>query len=234
VLTLNVAHGYIVEQDLGRIAAMIRESGADVVGLQQVDEGTKRTGGQRQTTAIATLAALPHAYFGAAFDYDGGKFGVAILSRFPLESPRVIRLDTRTAYVPGKEPHVAAAAKVVTPGGTVPFVTVDASPVASERTGNASALAGAVGADLDRSIVTGFFAESPGGELGRTLTGAGMVDAFAERSPSASGFTAPSPAPTARTSFVLRGKAIAATEESAVVDVQVAAHRPVTALFTVP
>jgi endonuclease/exonuclease/phosphatase family metal-dependent hydrolase len=85
VLTFNVRHGEgwdgIV--DISRAAAVIREERADLVALQEVDQGTLRVGGVRQADQLIALTGL-HGAFGKAMDYQGGEYGVAILSRWPL------------------------------------------------------------------------------------------------------------------------------------------------------
>lgn len=67
-------------RDLQRVARVINEANADVVALQEVDSVTGRSG---QTDVLALLAAETqmHPVYAAAIDYDGGKYGVGILSR---------------------------------------------------------------------------------------------------------------------------------------------------------
>ena len=72
-------------RDLQRVARVINEANADVVALQEVDSVTGRSG---QTDVLALLAA--------AIDYDGGKYGVGILSR---EKP----LAHHKVPLPGRE-----------------------------------------------------------------------------------------------------------------------------------
>lgn len=64
--------------------------------------GTARSGRTLQAKVLAKLAALPHWVFGAVMPFDGGLYGDAILSRFPIRSWRSFLLPT----IPGaKEPR---------------------------------------------------------------------------------------------------------------------------------
>jgi endonuclease/exonuclease/phosphatase family metal-dependent hydrolase len=77
--------------NLERVAAIVRETNADIVLLQEVDRGTERSGRTDQPTVLARLAAM-HVAFGSALDYQGGKYGIAILSRWPIVAETLIHL----------------------------------------------------------------------------------------------------------------------------------------------
>src|SRR4051794_910403 len=80
VLTYNIHHGEGTDGrlDLGRIAGVIKSCQADVVGLQEVDQATERSGGVDQAATLSELTGL-HATFGKAIDYRGGAYGLAVL-----------------------------------------------------------------------------------------------------------------------------------------------------------
>lgn len=88
-LSYNIHHGEGTDGvlDLERIAAVIRQSGADVVGLQEVDQNTTRSGGVDQAAELARLTGMHH-YFGKNINYQGGAYGNAVLSRFPIRQQR--------------------------------------------------------------------------------------------------------------------------------------------------
>src|SRR5688572_9946117 len=65
--------------NLARVAALVRETNADIALLQEVDQGTRRSGNTDQPALLAERTGF-HVAFGSALDYDGGKYGVAILS----------------------------------------------------------------------------------------------------------------------------------------------------------
>jgi len=105
ILAYNIHHGRGTDGvvDLGRIAAVIRGSEADVALLQEVDDRTARTGRVDQPAELARLTGM-HVEFGHQIDYQGGRYGQAILSRTPLREPVVHVLpgdpdrETRIAF----------------------------------------------------------------------------------------------------------------------------------------
>src|SRR5690606_23370805 len=89
VLTYNIKHGATLrgDFDLDRIAGVIRGAEPDLVALQEVDVRTRRARGMDIAGELASRTRLYPA-FGRAMPYDGGDYGVAILSRFPFENTR--------------------------------------------------------------------------------------------------------------------------------------------------
>jgi endonuclease/exonuclease/phosphatase family metal-dependent hydrolase len=77
--------------NLERVAELVRRTKADIVLLQEVDKGTKRSANVDQTAVLAAQTGF-HGAFGSALDYDGGKYGVAILSRWPILSDTLFHL----------------------------------------------------------------------------------------------------------------------------------------------
>ncbi|EWS81575.1 metal-dependent hydrolase [Brachybacterium phenoliresistens] len=99
VMTFNIHHGEGSDGvlDLERIAAVIRDSGADVIGLQEVDRHySERSDWADQPAELADLLGM-HVVFGANIDRDPPvsgvqriQYGTAILSRHPiLESENI-------------------------------------------------------------------------------------------------------------------------------------------------
>ena len=100
VMSYNVRHcaGMDLVLDYDRTAALIANQQPDVVALQELDSMTGRS---EQRYQLVELANRTHYYpvFGAAIDYDGGKYGVGILTR---EQP----LSAKRIPLPGEEPRV--------------------------------------------------------------------------------------------------------------------------------
>jgi endonuclease/exonuclease/phosphatase family metal-dependent hydrolase len=94
VLTWNV-HGSAAARDAGHlraVAAVIRDSGADVVLLQEVHRRTGAGGGGDQFAELVELTGM-NGCFGKSLELaPGGAYGNAILSRAPLRSARTARL----------------------------------------------------------------------------------------------------------------------------------------------
>ena len=79
-----------------RIAKVIAEMSVDVVALQELDLGRRRSAGADQTSMIAAQLGW-HSYFHPALQRDGEHYGNAILSRYRLTFRRGVKL-------PGKPP----------------------------------------------------------------------------------------------------------------------------------
>lgn len=82
---IHVGIGMDKKLDLPRIAAVINEQKPDLVGLQEVDRGVTRT---QRVDEIVELARLTKMNYDFAFNlhYQGGQYGVAILSRSPIKA----------------------------------------------------------------------------------------------------------------------------------------------------
>jgi endonuclease/exonuclease/phosphatase family metal-dependent hydrolase len=120
VLCYNIHHGEGTDGkvDLPRLARVIVAAKPDLVALQEVDDRTRRTGKIDQTAELARLTGL-HGRFGKAIDYDGGGYGQAVLSRFPVEELKVHFLPGE----PDREKRVAVEARVKVGGRDLSFVT---------------------------------------------------------------------------------------------------------------
>ena len=109
VLTYNIHHGEGMDGffDLPRLARIIEASQSDLVALQEVDQGTQRASGVNQLTELARLTHL-HGAFGKAMDFQGGGYGVGVLSRWPLKSIDVHPLPDP----PDREPRTSLTVAV--------------------------------------------------------------------------------------------------------------------------
>ncbi|ACU05977.1 endonuclease/exonuclease/phosphatase family protein [Pedobacter heparinus] len=77
--------------DLDAIARVITASKADIVALQEVETGVSRSGGANEAKILAEKTGFQYHFF-KAIDYDGGDYGIAILSRYPLKEIRLVPL----------------------------------------------------------------------------------------------------------------------------------------------
>jgi endonuclease/exonuclease/phosphatase family metal-dependent hydrolase len=120
VLCYNIHHGRGGDDqvDLERLAKVIHDCQPDLVALQEVDHRTRRTGGVDQTAELARLTGL-HAQFARQIDFEGGQYGQAILSRWPLS-------DLQIHWLPGdpaREQRIVATCQVDLPGRQLLFGT---------------------------------------------------------------------------------------------------------------
>lgn len=99
-MSYNVRHcaGMDLVVDYDRTANVIAQQQPDVVALQELDSMTGRSGHRDQLGELASRTNY-HPVFGSAIDFDGGKYGVGILTR---EVP----MSTRCIPLPGEEPRV--------------------------------------------------------------------------------------------------------------------------------
>lgn len=93
VLSYNIHHGEGVDGkfDLERIAKVIQSVNPDLVALQEVDRNTTRASDVDQAQELAELTGM-HMAYGKALDYQGGQYGNAVLSKFPIADTKVTML----------------------------------------------------------------------------------------------------------------------------------------------
>lgn len=134
VLTWNLHHGEGVDGklDLERIADRIRDVRADVVALQEVEQVTGRTGRVDQPAELGRLCGLSHV-FGKNLDFQGGGYGNAVLSRFPIRSS----YNRRLPIVNNGEPRGVLVVELEIPGLPLPCTLLcthlDHRPADAER-----------------------------------------------------------------------------------------------------
>jgi len=82
VMSYNVRNAMGMDNvvDYQRIADVILKTAPDVVALQELDSVTNRSKGVDVLAEIARLTAM-HAVYGASISFDGGKYGIGMLSK---------------------------------------------------------------------------------------------------------------------------------------------------------
>src|SRR5947209_7660359 len=85
VMTYNIHHGEGLDGkvDLLRISDVIKREQADIVALQEVDKGVARTARRDLPAELAALTGMT-CVFSNNFHYQGGEYGNAVLTRFPI------------------------------------------------------------------------------------------------------------------------------------------------------
>ncbi len=149
--TFNILHGRALSDgrvDLDRFAAAVRRVDADVLALQEVDRDQPRSHGADLTSVAAEAMGAPHHRFAATLHGEPGTwsaatgagqpdisaYGIALLSRHPVRSWRVLTLPVLRRRVPvvhagsrrpslvRDEPRAALAAVLDTPDGPLTVV----------------------------------------------------------------------------------------------------------------
>lgn len=111
VMTYNIRHANPPSKpdsiDIDAIVRVISAEEPDLVALQEIDDGTRRSGTGNQAEIIAEKLGMNY-FFGKAIDFDNGEYGVAILSRWTLSDQTVHRLPGS----PADELRVLATVRV--------------------------------------------------------------------------------------------------------------------------
>ena len=135
VMTYNIHRGNPPGQeanviDLGATAAVIKSQNPDLVCLNEVDVHTKRSGvSLDEAKKLGELTGM-HAYFAKAMDYDGGQYGDAVLSRYPIEDSFRYVLPFKVA---GSEPRDIAMIKINAEGKALLFAATHLDHLAADE-----------------------------------------------------------------------------------------------------
>jgi endonuclease/exonuclease/phosphatase family metal-dependent hydrolase len=203
VLVYNVHAGRDAERadNLARVAGVVRETGADLVLLQEVDRGTERSGRVDQAAELSRQTGM-HGVFGKALDFQGGGYGVALLSRWPLAEDTLLHL-------PGDapEPRGVLRARVAAPGGPLYLLNthLDASREDTFRRQEAAALleiAAGLRARGARVLLGGDFNATPESAVVADMLGAGWRDGWTVCGGAGPGLTFPAKAPEKRIDYL--------------------------------
>jgi endonuclease/exonuclease/phosphatase family metal-dependent hydrolase len=101
IMTFNILHGATMHNtfDYDLIAKVIREVDPDFVALQEVDFKTKRSGGKDLATELGYRCHMTP-LFARAIDFNGGEYGIGMLSKFAF-------LSTQNHPLPSSPNHEA-------------------------------------------------------------------------------------------------------------------------------
>ncbi len=161
----NILHGEEVDFDMSRLAADILDCELDVVGLQEVDVGTRRVGGKDLLGELAEACGYEHYAFFSAMDFDGGEYGVGIISKYPIKSTDARQLTV----INGTEPRVLAHAVIEVSGVEIDFFNTHLSYETPEiRATQLSEILAAMG-ESRTAILTGDFNVSSTAEIDLAL-----------------------------------------------------------------
>ena len=97
ICSAHFREGHYTEDNLNRLAEQITQSGADVVCLQEVDRGAARSDRVDMPAYLSEHTELKHHYFIKIRDFQGGEYGTAILSRYPIPESETINYSVHIA-----------------------------------------------------------------------------------------------------------------------------------------
>ena len=186
-MTYNIHRGRGLDRkvDLGRTAAVIASYNPDVVALQEVDIGTKRSDRVDQTAELAARLGMEMVFAPNVEYADGERYGLATLVRLPLRSTRQVRLPIKYRSEP--------RSSLITVLGwgahhVVELINTHLSILFRERPGQVAAIAAEMASEA--LIVAGDFNMTPWSPAYRALRHGSLL-----RSATRFARTWPAPAP---------------------------------------
>ena len=149
VMTYNIRSGRGADGriDLGRIAEVIASYRPHVVALQEVDCNRRRSGAIDQAAELAERLEM-RSTFATCIEEDGGRYGIATLSRLPLVHTRSVELPHR-AGARRSEPRCALVTRLAWTR-EIDLVNTHLSIRRGERPAQVAAIAGAL---EDRDLI---------------------------------------------------------------------------------
>ncbi len=208
VLTYNIHHAEPLSTpgviDIKAIAKVILASDADLVGVQEVDVRTRRSGVDLDEAAeLARLTGM-HFYFSKSRDWEGGDYGITILSRFPI-----LHAENLPLPLEGGEHRSIAVITIKPPHGKkMLFSTTHLDLKASNRLLQVNFIKDYFSKRKLPTILCGDFNSTPDSDTIRSL------DEMFQRSTTPSGLTFPMDKPVKEIDFVMYRPAKAFTVKS--------------------
>ena len=199
VMTYNIHVGVGMDKrlDLQRIADVLNAQHPDLVGLQEVDRGVKRTEGKDEIAELGKLTAMNCA-FAHNLDYQGGQYGVAILSRFPIKEIDHRKYENRREA----ERRGMLRVEVELSGRIVNFVTTHLDyQFAEGRVFETEQLLKFLESVKGPLIVVGDFDDEPSGDAYKLML-TGFQDAWVSAKAKETGLSYPADKPTKRIDYL--------------------------------
>lgn len=237
VMTYNIHAGKDtrLEDNLERVAAVIDSADADIVLLQEVDRRTTRAKGADHFAILRSLTRM-YGVFGKSLDFQGGEYGIAILSKWPLDSVSALPLnvDAPQEATRAYEPRSALHVRVITSAGPLDVINTHldhGAPGTYRRQELIAALA-----HMKQNVAPGASVVF-GGDLNARPTTNDilavsfvMTDAFGACGAGA-GETFPAHAPDRRIDYIFLQRARCMSAR--VLETQVSDHRPMLAIIEI-
>ena len=235
VMTYNIHSSFDTSGrfDIDAIARVVEDSGASVVGLQEVPRGRLISGVSDQVTLLQQRLGFPHVAF---FGTTDPSWGNAVLSRLPIVEEEKVYLPL--VGTPMRRGYLGVS--LTTDAGPLLFISThlqhvndsethdddpeaDLYPVHHEQI---AAILGAWGG-VEPAVLVGDFNARPDWRQITELLDAGWVDSFAEAG-EGDGFTANAADPRYRIDYIFHTPAIEAVD-AGVIRTEASDHFPVVA-----
>jgi endonuclease/exonuclease/phosphatase family metal-dependent hydrolase len=204
VMTYNIQHGAGADNkiDVMRTADAIRREKPDIVALQEVDRGVARTNRRNLPVELQALTGMM-VYFTNNFHFQGGEYGNAVLTRFPI----VMQTNTYYRMIRTNEQRGIIQMILDVHGRKILFMTthIDYRPDNKERLQNVAQIKEIIkqypGMPM---ILCGDFNDIPDGRIYKEMRKS-FGDAW-QMAGEGKGFTYPSPDPKKRIDYIWLSK----------------------------
>jgi endonuclease/exonuclease/phosphatase family metal-dependent hydrolase len=241
VLVYNIHAGKDAagRDNLPRVAELVRTTGADLVLLQEVDRNTQRSGPTDQPAELSRLTGYPVA-FGRTIGFQGGDYGIALLSRWPIQRSTLVPLVVAAppgGTTEGREQRGVLLAEVAAPGGSLAVLdthldhTGDDVWRVQEIAGVLRTAATMAGSGMP-ILLRGDLNARPESPIHRDLRAAGFRDAW-EECGSGDAMTFPAGAPDRRIAYLYLSGGVRCVE-ARVLASDASDHRPLLVRLRLP
>ena len=210
VLVLNMHAGMDAngQSNLDSVAALVRDVRADLVLLQEVDSVVRRSGGVDQPSELARRTGF-HAAFGSSLAFQGGQYGIAVLSRWPVAAHAVVHLPVAPPQERSggsMEPRTALHVQVRTPAGLLHVLNTHLDPSGDDHwrgqeADSVLAYARRLAAAGAAVLVGGDFNSTPESAVQQRLRAGGLRDLW-EACGQGDGLTYPADTPVKRIDYL--------------------------------
>lgn len=235
VLSYNIHHANPPSKpgviDINAIAHVINQQQPHLVALQELDVHTKRSGvSLHEAEELGRLTGM-HAYFFRTINYDGGEYGIGILSKFKLGATQGYLLPT-AAGTNGEQRGLATAVVELPNGKKILFASthLDAQRNDTNRVLQINAILDVVRTTSLPMIIAGDFNAVPASAVIQQLD-----SRFTRTCVTGCGFTIPETNPTKTIDFIAYTPATAfSVTDHKVIDEKYASdHLPVKAVLQI-
>ncbi len=233
VLCYNIHYGQgnDGEYNLQRLANVIKAAKPDLVALQEVDVGVKRSGRLHEVKILGELTNLK-SHFGPTQHYEGGLFGNAVLTNLPVENVLIQPLPyTEATPELTTYPRGAISVIVTLPTGErLNFISTHFQHnVEPDRIAEAKAINQLFAGESMTTILAGDMNAVPGSEPIRILE-----EQWKNAIDPAAAPSAPSMNPRSRIDYVFyRGDSLKMISSEVITEPMASDHCPVLAVFEI-
>jgi endonuclease/exonuclease/phosphatase family metal-dependent hydrolase len=227
LFSYNIHHGEGEDNviDLDRTGDVVAAADPDLVALQEVDKNTSRSGYVDQAKELAQRLGMEYRFM-KNLDYQGGEYGIALLSRYPIQATYLHPLPAN-----GGEPRGALEVVVEVPDlygrtNTLSFISLHLDHLGdSSRVSQVQTLLADLAPRSQPIILAGDFNALPS-EGSIALLESNGYDPLDP----AGAFTYPSPAPTKKIDYIMaKGLAVSESTFEVVAETMASDHRPLLA-----